>query len=232
MDNPPGAARGAMLLLFDIAAGAVVEHDDWHTHEHIPERLSIPGFLRGSRWAAPTSPHYLVHYEVADLAVLDSPAYLERLNHPSPWTAKMMRHYLGMRRSLCNVVAGAGNGVGGNALLVHFEPGDGTDARLREWLVGSVLPGLAVRPGIASAHLFENALAARMTREQRIRGHDAALRAAVLVTGYDEDALLAVAGGDLAAARLVANGAAADGQGQHAFRLAHTCAASTPGAPW
>ena len=38
-----------MLLAFDIAADAIAEHDDWHTHEHLPERLAIPGFLRGTR---------------------------------------------------------------------------------------------------------------------------------------------------------------------------------------
>lgn len=41
-----------MLLSFDIAPEAIPEHDDWHTHEHLPERLSIPGFLRGTRWVA------------------------------------------------------------------------------------------------------------------------------------------------------------------------------------
>ncbi len=41
-----------MLLSFDVAAEVQVEHDDWHSHEHLPERLSIPGFLRGSRWRA------------------------------------------------------------------------------------------------------------------------------------------------------------------------------------
>ena len=41
-----------MLLGFDIEAPAIAEHDEWHTHEHLPERLSIPGFLRGTRWIA------------------------------------------------------------------------------------------------------------------------------------------------------------------------------------
>lgn len=47
-----GFARGVMLLLFDVAPGAVAEHDAWHTHEHMPERLRIPGFLQGTRWIA------------------------------------------------------------------------------------------------------------------------------------------------------------------------------------
>ena len=50
----PLLGSAAMLLAFDLDAGATAEHDDWHTHEHLPERLAIPGFLRGTlarRWA-------------------------------------------------------------------------------------------------------------------------------------------------------------------------------------
>ena len=94
----PSQARGALLLLFDVAAAAIDEHDDWHTHEHMPERLAIPGFLRGTRWTrrAP-GPRYCVLYEVAEPAVLDSPAYRARLEHPTPWTSRIMPHYVGMR---------------------------------------------------------------------------------------------------------------------------------------
>jgi hypothetical protein len=48
----PLLGSAAMLLSFDIADEAIADHDDWHTHEHLAERLSIPGFLRGSRWLA------------------------------------------------------------------------------------------------------------------------------------------------------------------------------------
>ena len=64
----PLLGRAAMLLGFDIAAEAVDEHDDWHTHEHLPERLAIPGFLRGTRWVAiDGAPRYAVLYEVESL---------------------------------------------------------------------------------------------------------------------------------------------------------------------
>jgi len=56
-----GLPRAAMLLSFDIAVEVQLEHDDWHSHEHLPERLAIPGFLRGSRWQALASgPIYFV----------------------------------------------------------------------------------------------------------------------------------------------------------------------------
>ena len=60
-EHATGCRRAAMLLSFDIAAEAQLEHDDWHSHEHLPERLAIPGFRArlalDGRWPAgrPTS---------------------------------------------------------------------------------------------------------------------------------------------------------------------------------
>ena len=191
-------ANSAMLLLFDVAAEAIVEHDDWHSHEHMPERLAVPGFVRGSRWIARRgTPRYLVMYEVRDLEVLVSAPYLDRLNNPTPWTAKMMRGYVGMRRALCNVITSVGAGLGGAALLVRFAVDEEHRAALRDWLAREILPALVGRPGVVSAQLFAASAAAPMTREQQIRGSDAGLHHALLVTGYEGDALAALADNEL-----------------------------------
>lgn len=122
----PLLGPAAMLLSFDVANEAIEEHDDWHTHEHLRERLSIPGFLRGTRWVAlQGQPRYMVLYEVAGLGTLTSGPYLERLNNPSPWTSKMMPHYRGMRRGLCSVTGSFGLGMGHIALLLRFTPEEG-----------------------------------------------------------------------------------------------------------
>ena len=61
----PLPGRAAMFLLFDVVEDAIPEHDAWHTHEHLPERLAIPGFVRGTRWVASHGqPRYFVMYEV------------------------------------------------------------------------------------------------------------------------------------------------------------------------
>lgn len=178
------AQSAAMLLSFDISTDAIAEHDDWHSHEHMPERLAIPGFTHGSRWIASAgSPRYFVMYEVQSLAVLASPAYLERLNNPSPWTTKIMRSYIGMRRALCEVEASFGHGLGGTALLLQFSPAEGADQPLRDWLKREILAKLVRQRGIVSARFFAASLAAKMTREQQIRGADASFRYAVWVTG-------------------------------------------------
>ncbi len=182
--------KAAMLLSFDIAQPAIVEHDDWHTHEHFPERLSIPGFLRGSRWINREGcPRYFVMYEVADLDVLASTPYFERLNSPSPWTSRMMAHYQGMTRGLCRGAGSFGAGLAQAVLFIRFKPAAGKEASLRQWLLGEALPGLPMLPGLVGAHLFEGALAAPLTNEQRIRGKDAAVDCAVVIGGYDEAVL-------------------------------------------
>lgn len=186
--------RAALLLFFDIADGAIAEHDDWHTHEHLPERLSIPGFLRGTRWVGLRSgqPRYFVTYEVRDLDVLTSAAYLARLNDPTPWTSKIMPHYRNMTRGFCTAAGRGGLGLGNTALVARFKPA-GDPAGLRE-----LLPGLAARPGLGGCYLFESAAAAPMTREQSIRGKDAGMDWVLVATGYDAEAVAALEHADLA----------------------------------
>lgn len=204
------AVGGAMLLLFDIQPAAIDEHDDWHSREHLPERLSIPGFVRGSRWTRATpGPRYCVVYEVDRLAVLDSPAYRERLDHPTPWTTKMMPHYVGMRRTLCRVEASSGHGLGGSSLVVTFSSEPARAAELDRWLVDDLMPSLAARRGLASCRLLRNALPAPMTREQAIRGRDGAVPSALWVTGYEADRVAALAADELSVPSLVQRGAAA-----------------------
>jgi hypothetical protein len=204
----PLLGQAAMLLSFDVAPEAIAEHDDWHTHEHLPERLSIPGFIRGSRWVAlQGQPRYVVMYEVAELATLASEAYLLRLNNPTPWTSKIMSSYRGMSRGFCAVTGSFGFGLGHVALLLRFRPQATAEAQMRHWLVGELLPQLPARVGIGSAHLLEGALTPQMTNEQRLRGADAGVDWAILVTGYNPDALAELSGDDLSAHRLAEMGA-------------------------
>jgi len=197
-----------MLLFFDIVQDAIPEHDEWHTHEHLPERMSIPGFVRGTRWVAFNGqPRYFVMYEVDRLATLTSNAYLERLNNPSPWTSKMMPNYRGMTRGFCSVAGSFGFGLGHASLLIRFSPATDTGPSLRKWLLQGILPQLPLRQGIGSVHLFEGASTPPMTNEQRIRGADAGVDWALLVTGYSEDALASLMQVDFGNAQLEKRGA-------------------------
>jgi hypothetical protein len=167
-----GAA--AVAMWWDIAPEVQAEWEDWHTREHMPERLSIPGFLRGSRWVAGAS--YFVLYELDGPATLTGPAYLERLNNPTPWSRRMMPHHRNMVRSLCEVREGFGRGVAGMLATIQ-ERADVT--ALRE------------RKGISAARLLQARPMAGVppTAEQKMRGGDREAQWVALVGGYDADAV-------------------------------------------
>src|SRR6185503_1079309 len=67
--------KAAIAMWWDVPREAQPEWEEWHTVEHMPERLSIPGFLRGSRWISGES-SYFVLYEAAELAAITSGPYL------------------------------------------------------------------------------------------------------------------------------------------------------------
>jgi len=204
----PLLGKAAMLLTFDVEQVAIPEHDDWHTHEHLPERLSIPGFRRGTRWVAVRgAPRYVVVYEVDRLETLESRSYLERLNNPTPWTSKMMTYYRAMSRGLCSVEKSCGLGMGHFALLIRFKPTLDSSASVVAWLGEEVMPRLSARPGLGSIHLLLNALAPAMTSEQRIRGMDSGVDCALLATGYHLDALADLERTEFSAGELETHGA-------------------------
>ena len=196
-------------MWWDVSPDARAEWEDWHTHEHMPERLSIPGFLRGTRWIALTGePSYFVLYEAARITTVTSGTYLERLNNPTPWSQQMMPHHRNMVRSLCRVRAAFGGGLAHAMATIRFSPSKGRRGALLKWLAAEAMPALPNRRGLSGAYLLESLppADAPQTTEQKIRGGDAHADCVLLVGGYDADAVQAVAAADLR--ELEAHGAA------------------------
>ena len=181
--------NAAMLLWYDILADEVDAHDAWHTQEHFPERIGIPGFLRAQRWISQSgSPRYFVVYEVADIGVLSDAPYLQRLNNPTEWTRRMMPAFRGITRGLCHVMHRHGMVLGSWALTLRFSFGPGDTRQLADRLDGTVA-ALMQRVGLTSAFLLESGLTPEMTSEQSIRGPDAGVDRVLLLTGYSRQAV-------------------------------------------
>jgi hypothetical protein len=113
-----------------------------------------------------------------------------------------------MTRGFCSVAGSFGFGMGHAILLIRFKPATEAGYSPCKWLLQDILPQLPSRPGIGSVHLFEGALKPPMTNEQRIRGADAGIDWALLVTGYSQDALAGLMQADLGQAQLEKHGAA------------------------
>ncbi len=112
-----------LAIWHDIEAGQHGEFIDWHTREHMPERLSIPGFRTGKRLHDPHAERYVYGtvYAADTVEVFRSPAYLERLNNPTPWTAAVAPSFKNFLRVACERIAHAGTGDGGSMATIRFD---------------------------------------------------------------------------------------------------------------
>jgi hypothetical protein len=188
----PGSA--AVAIWCDVEFDVKDEFDDWHAHEHQPERLSIPGFLRGSRWVSTDGRNsYFMLYEAQSEATVTAGPYLDRLNDPTPWSRKMMPHHRNMTRSLCRVQATFGSGLGRFLLSARFAPEPGQAEKLERQLSAELLPSLPARKGLMAARFLRGIpQATGPTLEQKLRGGDASADWIVLISGYEAAAVAAV----------------------------------------
>ena len=187
----PLLGKAAVAMWWTIRAEQRAEFGDWHSHEHFPERMSIPGFRRGSRWTSDSEPEgVVVLYELEQYETLTSKGYLDRLNAPTPWSTKMMPHHLNMVRSQCRIAASLGGGVATSLATIRLSAGNGQEESLKAALV-AVLRELASKPGLTGGHLLitDTPRTSSPTTEQQIRGADGVADWIVLLSGYDADAV-------------------------------------------
>lgn len=185
--------KAAIAMWWDIAPSWRAEFEDWHTHEHFPERMSIPGFLRGSRWtSARGGDGFFVMYELDTYGTLVSPGYLDRLNAPTQWSTKLMPQHRNMIRSQCRVLDSAGGGLARYALTIRLSPRRDSEAALRACLKAHAASA-AAQPGLTGAHLFvTDTPQMDATTEQQIRGgQDRAADWIYIINGYAINAVTA-----------------------------------------
>ncbi len=215
--------KAAVAMWWNISPEQRSEFSDWHSHEHFPERMSIPGFRRGSRWTSTLDAEgFFVLYELDHYETLTSRGYLDRLNAPTPWSTKMMPHHLNMIRSQCRVVASFGGGVATSLVTIRLSPEAAKEDGLKSMLV-ETLRELASKPGLTGAHLLltDTPKASAPTTEQQIRGTDGAADWIVLLSGYDPETLQEVISNRLSAPALRLAGAREKSTTGH-YRLAFT----------
>jgi hypothetical protein len=210
-----GLLGNAILAIWnDIAPGGDAEFNHWHISEHFPERLSVPGFVRGRRYdAVHGTPAYFTLYETDSVDVLQSPGYLARLDAPTPWTTKCIQLFRNNRRTACRNTISLGQGVGGALATLELGPAAGRDEALRVWLTATALPALAGRPGITGAHLSEADVAMTVVRtaeKKLLEPPDTLARWVVMVEGLDAETVGGASEAMLGDEALTRHGAASD----------------------
>lgn len=214
--------HAALAMWWEVAHGVRDELTDWHAHEHWPERLAIPGFLRASRWTEFGGDGFFVLYELTDPAVLASAPYVARLNAPTPWSTRMMPLHRHMVRSQCRVLVSRGAMTGAHAVTLRCSAAT-AQAEVLTGQLSALAERAARQPGTVGLHVLRHeAPALAATTEQKIRGlADGAADWVIMVSGYDPAALQRWAETELADPALAALGFGPAPLRQ-AFTLAYT----------
>ncbi|MGE0698845.1 MAG: hypothetical protein AB7O57_07100 [Hyphomicrobiaceae bacterium] len=182
----PNAATGILSVWNEYPADDADFYERWYMREHFPERLGVPGFLRGRRYRAIDADRtYFTFYDLSHPDVLFSAPYLARLNDPTAWTRRIMTRWSSMFRTVCRRLARSGAAIGGFAAVARFEDdvaiSRGEAAELHERLADPEV--VAVDVWLATAE--QNTA----TREAEARPEaDRYIRAAIVIEATSEAA--------------------------------------------
>jgi hypothetical protein len=143
----------AVLALWNgVEAARVQEYDLWHTREHVPERLGVPGILHARRYEQLDGPlpQFLTLYDLETIGVLTSPPYRRLLENPTAWSRSMRPGFRGFMRLCCRRALSGGGGLGGWLLATVVDDIAGFDTPAgRTWLTR-----LIEEPAVVAAHLL------------------------------------------------------------------------------
>lgn len=182
--------RAAVAIWHGIAPEGREEFYAWHGREHMPERVGIPGFLRGRRFIAIDADlEFFNIYETQGLNVVKGPDYRARLNAPTPWTMATVKHFRSVARALTEVAASLGTADGGIIATLRCDLADDLVAPVA--MAEGVLRELCELPGVAAAHLLlaDMEASGEANAEQRARGAaNAVPRFTLLIEGWGDEA--------------------------------------------
>ena len=143
------AGQAFLALWNDIARSREPEYDQWHTLEHVPERVSVAGIRGARRYVNRAKAHhrYFTLYDVDSLAVFESPEYRDLLAHPTSWSASMRPDFSNFLRAICSVITSNGTGIGA-AIACLCVPRTTAEPALH-----AALNNAASLPGVNAVHL-------------------------------------------------------------------------------
>jgi hypothetical protein len=214
------AGQGVLAIWNGIAAEAETEFVAWHVREHIPERVGVAGFLRGRRYVAVTGkPKFFNFYETETPDALMAPAYIDRLNTPSDWTRRVVRHFRDTSRTICSVAVSEGAGDGAYVGALRLRGSDAREAAAR--VRSSIIEPALAEPGIVGVHLLEGRPdPGGQTAEKSLRDRpDRTAAWILLVEATDQEPLEATLTRLASRDALSRNGFALDDDGRGVYRL-------------
>src|SRR3982075_4514676 len=117
--------RGAGFLAIwsDVERANLTDYRHWLTREPTTERVTTKGFLAVRVFRADRSDidRFFILYELEAPEVLDGPAYMARLNAPTPWSQRVMPLLGNFIRGGGVMATRAGRGEGATIAALRIE---------------------------------------------------------------------------------------------------------------
>jgi len=179
VSDSPSTLPGILAIFNNVALGREAEFETWFQHEHLAERIAVPGFLIGRRHEAVSAwPRYFNFYVTQSIGILKSAAYLERLDDPTPMTRTVMSEiFKDMIRTVCHRTFRLGRMRGTGVVSVRFSE------RPDETALKAVLATLMRDKAVACGEIWIAAdpLEFPVSMEEQLRGGDRKIEACLLV---------------------------------------------------
>ena len=171
---PSLTATTALLGIWhDVEADYVEEYLRWHSFEHLPERLALPGFISAERYELIEGPgqRFCCFLDVKNREAFRSLDYQARLNAPTQWTRRLMPRYSRIHRALCEKRWEIGTGLSGFSACIRIAS-NGNETLGAE--LHAVCAGLLERQAVTRARLGEldQALTSVDSEEKRLRRNE------------------------------------------------------------
>jgi hypothetical protein len=181
--------RGAGFLAIwsDVEPKYLTDYRHWLTREHTTERVTTKGFLGSRVFRAVRSDinRFFILYELEAPEVLDGPAYLARLNAPTPWSQRIMPLLGNFIRGGGVMTARAGRGEGLTVAALRIENLPKAPVQLAR--------DIAALDGIAAVQIgvTDKARTSVPTVEKGMRQNEGFFAGLLVVEALDEAALRA-----------------------------------------
>ena len=170
---------GILAIWNNVAPGREGEFEEWFQHEHLEERLAVPGFLLGRRHEAVSgTPRFFNFYVTQSADVLKSAAYLARLDDPTPMTRHIMSEvFRDMIRTACHRTLRLGAMRGTAVVTARFgtRPDEGELKRVIETLLRDKAVACGEIWSAATPREFP------VSEEERLRGGDGKIETCLIV---------------------------------------------------
>jgi hypothetical protein len=179
--------RGAGFLAIwsDVEPNNLTDYRHWLTREHTTERVTTKGFLgvRVFRAVRADINRFFILYELEAPEVLDGPAYLARLNAPTPWSQRIMPQLGNFMRGGGVMAARAGRGEGSMIVALRIEQLPDNPQALAD--------GIAALDGIAAVQIgvTDHARTSVPTVEKGMRRNEGIFAGLLIIEALDEASL-------------------------------------------